>query len=326
MKSLHRSLARLALCLFTGVAAVAHVHAQSWPSKPIRWIVPFPPGGSSDVVSRALGAKITESVGQPVVVENRPGAGGVIALDFVVKSAPDGYTVALGAPGALTVNVHMTKLPFDPLKDLQPIARLAIVPVVIAASTSIPVTNIAELVAYTKANKGRVSFGTTGNGSVQHLVGEFLNQLAGIDMLHVPYKGSAPAAADLAGGQLPVAVLDLTSTLPHQKSGRVSILGVTSLQRTISAPDIPTVAEQGYPGFDAYGWFGLLGPVGLPADVVTRFNAEVVRALQMPDVREKALASGVEPSPGTPAEFERGMRAEHARWGKLIRDAGIKAQ
>ena len=323
MISLSRSLAALALAS-SALAPVAH--AQTWPAKPIRWIVPFPPGGSSDVVSRALGAKITESIGQPVVVENRPGAGGVIGLDFVVKSQPDGYTVALGAPGALTVNVHMTRLPFDPLKDLQPIARLAIVPVVIASSSSVPIGTIAELVAYTKANKGKVSFGTTGNGSMQHLVGEYLNQLAGIDMLHVPYKGSGPAAADLAGGQLPVAVLDLTSALPHQKSGKVRILGVTSLQRTISAPEIPTVAEQGFPGFDAYGWFGLLGPMGLPSDVVTKFNAEIVRALQAPDVREKALASGVEPSPGSPADFERGMRAEYARWGKLIRDTGIKAQ
>ncbi|MSQ71960.1 MAG: tripartite tricarboxylate transporter substrate binding protein [Betaproteobacteria bacterium] len=320
-----RTMRLCAACLAAALLA-APALAQNYPNKPIRWIVPFPPGGSADVMSRTLGAKIAETIGQPVVVENRAGAGGVIGLDFVVKSAPDGYTVALGAPGALTVNVHLTKLPFDPLRDLQPIARLAVVPVVFAAGVGQPMTNIAELIAFARANPGKLSFGTTGTGSVQHLAGEFFKSLTSIDMVHVPYKGSGPAAVDLAGGQLPLAVIDLTSALPHQRSGKIRILGVTGAQRTISAPELPTVAEQGFPGFDASGWFGLLGPAGLPAEVVARLNAEIVRALQAPDVRERVLAAGVEPNPGSADEFNRAMRAEHAKWGKLIRDAGIKSQ
>lgn len=320
-----RTMRWCAACLAAALLA-APAMAQNYPNKPIRWIVPFPPGGSADVVSRTLGARLSDNIGQPVIVENRAGASGAIGLDSVVKSAPDGYTVALGAPGTLTINVHMTRIPFDPLVDLVPIARLAIVPVVLAASAGQPFASVAELIRYARANPGKLSFGTTGTGSMQHLVGEQLKILAGIEMVHVAYKGSGPAASDLAGGQLPLAVLDLTSALPHQRSGKIRILGVTGAQRTISAPELPTVAEQGFPGFDATGWFGLLGPVGIPAEIVARLNAEVVRALQAPDVRERVLATGVEPNPGSADEFNRAMRAEHAKWGKLIRDAGIKPQ
>lgn len=311
-------------CLLLLLGLAGQAAAQAWPSRPIRWIVPFAAGGSADVSSRLVGARMAQALGQPVVIENRTGAGGVIGLDFVVKSPADGYTVGLGTPGPFTVNVHFGKLPFDPLKDLQPVVRLAIAPMTIAVSTQLPVTSIAEFIAYARANPGKLSYGSPGVGGLQHLAAEQFKLLAGIDMSHTPYKGGAPAAIDLASGVLPVLVTDVTTVLNYHRAGKVRILGVTSAQRTVSAPELPTVADQGFPGYSAVGWFGLFGPAGLPAVAVHRLEAEAVRALQQPDIREKILASGVEPNPGSAEQLDRDMRGENAKWGRLIRDLGIK--
>ena len=330
MNSSHRAstwrVLRAALSLVALGCVSTATLAQSFPSRPVRWIIPFPPGGSADLVSRAVAQKLSDSLGQPVVVENRPGAGGAIGLDAVAKAAPDGHTLGLGAPGAVVVNVHMSKLPYDPLRDLYPVSRLAIVPVVLAANPSQPYANLREFIAFAKANPKKLSFGSTGTGSVQHLGGELLKVMAGIDMVHVPYKGSAPAASDLAGGQLPVAMIDLTSALPHIRSGRIRALAVAGSTRTVTAPDIATMAEQGLTGYDADGWLGMFGPANMPADVVAKLNAETARALQAADVRERTLNSGAEPSSSSAEEFGRFVRAEHAKWGKLIREAGIKAE
>ena len=300
--------------------------AQGWPSRPIRWIVPFAPGGAADLISRAVAQKLSEGLGQQVVVDNRTGAGGAIGIDAVAKSAPDGHTIAIGAAGPISIIVHMSKLPYDPVKDLTPVAKLAIVPIVIAANRSQPFANLRELISYAKANPGRLSFGSAGTGSVQHLGGELLKSVAGIDMVHVPYKGSGPAAADLAGGQIPLAVVDVTSTLPFMRAGRVRALAVTGAARTITAPDVPTAAESGLPGFDVEAWLGLFGPAGLPAEIVARLNAEVRRALQTTEVRERALTSGAEPAPSSAEEFAKLVRNEYARWGQVIRTANIKPE
>jgi tripartite-type tricarboxylate transporter receptor subunit TctC len=299
--------------------------AQAYPSKPIRWVVGFPPGGGTDIISRLIAQKMGESWGQQVLVENRPGAGGNIGMDAVAKAAPDGHTIGLGAAGALSVNVSLLpSMPFDPLKDLAPVSMLAIIPIVVAAHPSVPATDARSLIAYAKSQPGKLSFGTTGNGSAMHLAGELMKQMAEFDMLHVPYKGSAPAAADLAGGQIPLAIVDLTSALPHIRSGRVKAIGVTSASRSAVAPEIPTIAETGLPGFDAIGWFGVVAPGGTPSALIARLNAEVVEAMKAPEIRERLMAGGAEPQTSTPEEFAAFIRAEIPKWARVIKSAGVK--
>lgn len=299
--------------------------AQAFPSKPIRFIVSFPPGGSSDLVARAMAPRLSERLGQQVIVENRPGAGGNIGIDLVAKAAPDGHTIGLGAAGALSVNISLyPSMPFDPVKDLAPVSMLAIIPIVVAAHPSLPAATARELIAYAKTQPGKLSFGTTGNGSAMHLAGELLKQMTDIDMVHVPYKGSAPAAADLAGGQLPLAIVDLTSALPHIRSGRVKAIGVTGPQRSVAAPEIPTIAESGVPDFAAIGWFGVVAPAGTPAPIIARLNAEIVDALKVPEIRERLLAGGAEPATGTPEAFGNFIKSEIPKWARVIKAAGVK--
>ncbi len=297
----------------------------TYPSKPVRYIVSFPPGGSADLVSRAMAPRMAERLGQQVVVENRPGAGGNIGVDAVAKSAPDGHTIGLAAAGALAINLSLyPNMPFDPVKDLAPVSLLATIPIVIASNPSSGAASVRELIALARSQPGKLSFGTTGSGSAMHLAGELLKMMAGIDMVHVPYKGSGPAASDLAGGQIPLAIVDLTSALPHIRSGRIKAVAVTGASRTVTAPDIPTVAESGVPGFDAVGWFGVVAPAGTPAPIVARLNAEIVDALKLPEVRQRLLAGGAEPATSTPEEFGRLIRSESAKWAKVIKAAGVK--
>jgi len=296
-----------------------------FPSRPIRFIVSFPPGGSSDLVARALAPRMSERLGQQVLVENRPGAGGNIGVDAVAKSPPDGHTIGLGAAGALAINPSLyPNMPFDPVKDLAPVSLLALIPIVIAAHPSVGASNVKELIAAAKSQPGKLSFGTTGQGSAMHLAGEMLNLMAQISMVHVPYKGSGPAAADLAGGQLPVAIVDLTSALPHIRSGRVKAIAVTGASRSITAPEIPTVAESGVPGFDAVGWFGVVAPAGTPAPVIARLNAEIVDGMKAPEIRERLLAGGAEPATSSAEEFGRFIRSEVPKWANVIKSAGVK--
>jgi tripartite-type tricarboxylate transporter receptor subunit TctC len=315
---------------FILVAAALALHApaalaQAWPAKPIRFIVTFPPGGSSDLVARALAPRMSERLGQQVLVENRPGAGGNIGADLVAKAPADGYTIGLSAAGALSINASLyPSMPFDPVKDLAPVSLLALIPIVIAAHPSANAANVRELIAAAKARPGALSYGTTGNGSAMHLAGELLQQMTGIRIVHVPYKGSGPAAADAAGGQLPLAIVDLTSALPHIKAGRMRALAVTGAQRSVTAPEIPTVAETGVPGFDAVGWFGVVAPAGTPAPVIARLNAEIVEGMKVQEIRERLLAGGAEPATSTPEEFGAFVRAETAKWARVIKVAGVK--
>ncbi len=320
--NLTRILALVVACLLLPHTAL--VHAQAWPAKSIRFIVSFPPGGSADIIARALAQKLSESLGQQVLVDNRAGAGGNIGVDLAAKSAPDGYTIVLGAAGAIAINQSlMGSLPYDPLKDLAPISLLATIPIVLAVHPSTPANSVRELIALAKAKP--LAFASAGNGTAMHLSGELFKLRTGLDLQHVPYKGSGPAVTDLMGGQVPVAFVDLSSALPHIRSGKVRGLAVASGKRTITAPEIPTIAESGVSGYDAVGWFGLFAPAGTPRDIINRLNAEVRRIMQLPDVRERALASGAEPAADTPEEFAAYIRTEIPKWAEVVKVSGAKA-
>jgi tripartite-type tricarboxylate transporter receptor subunit TctC len=309
--------------LAAGPAAQAQ---QPYPAKPIRFIAPFPPGGSADAIARLLAQELAKSLGQPVLVENRPGAGGNIGVDLVAKSAPDGYTIGIGAAGALTINQSlMGKLPYDPLKDLAPITKLADIPIVLAAASSTPAGSVGELITVARAKPGVLSFASAGNGTAMHLSGELFKLMTGVDMAHIPYKGSGPATTDLVAGQVPVAFVDLSSALPQIRAGRIKGLAVASGNRTITAPDIPTIAESGVPGYDAVGWFGVIAPAGTPRDVIAKLNAEIVRIMALSEVRDRALAVGAEPSTTTPEGFAAFIAAEIPKWERVVKASGAKA-
>jgi len=312
------------LLLVAAATRSALVFGQSYPSHPVRVLVPFPAGGTMDSVVRPLAQEMTKTLGQPVVVENKPGAGTVIAVDAAAKSAPDGYTlVCVG--NSFTVNHTLVqKLPYDSLKDLRPVGLLTRTPNVLIGNPALSPRDLRELVAYAKANPGKLSYGSVGNGTIQHLAGETLKSMAGIDLLHVPYQGAAPAMTALLGGQIDLMIGNLPEILPQIRAGKVKAFGVTTLQRSQMAPDLPTVAEQGYPGFESYAWFGMLAPAGVPDQVVSRINAELVRALSLPEIRASFAARGVDPLPGTPEEFGAFIRSEIAKYAKAIKDANIK--
>jgi len=317
----------IALLALTAAAlpAVAQAQTSPWPNRPIRYIVPFPPGGSADAISRMLAAEMSRTFGQQVVVENRPGAGGTIGVDQGAKAAPDGYTIFLAPAGAMAINLSlMPKLPYDPLKDIQPISMLALIPMVAAVPGDSPSRSVADFIAQARAKPGALSYGSAGNGTAMHLSGEMFQQMTGTRLGHVPYKGSGPAVTDLLTGTIPIAFVDLSSALPHIRSGKVRGLATLGAQRTLSAPELPTMAEQGVAGYDAVGWFGLAGPGGMPGDVVERFAAEVGRVMRLPDVREKSLALGAEPAAGTPAQFAAFIRAEIPKWASVVKAGNVK--
>ncbi len=308
------------------LAAVPGATAQTYPSKPIRFVAPFPPGGSADTIARLLAQELGKSLGQQVLVENRPGAGGNIGVDLVAKSPPDGYTIGIGAAGALAINQSlMGKLPYDPLKDLAAVSKLADIPIVLAAANSTPAASVGDLIAAAKAKPGVLSFASAGNGTAMHLSGELFKLMTGVDMAHIPYKGSGPATTDLVAGQVPVGFVDLSSALPQIRAGRIKGLGVASGKRTLTAPDIPTIAESGVPGYDAVGWFGVVAPARTPGDVIARLNAEIVRIMALPEVRERALAVGAEPSTSTPEAFAAFIAAEIPKWERVVRASGARA-
>ena len=299
--------------------------SQGFPNKPVHLVVPYAPGGAVDLVARSLGQGLQEGLGQAVVVDNRPGGGGSIGVDLVAKSAPDGYTLSVVAIGALTINVHISKLPYDPLKDLAPVTVLATSPMIVGVNASIPVYSIKDLIAYVKVRPGKVSYSSNGLGSLSFLSGELFKRMTGIDMVHVPYKGGSPAAVALASGEVSVGVTEPASMLPHVRAGRVRTLAVTDPKRSVILPDIPTVAESGVPGYETNSWIALFAPAGTPAEIVNRLNAESVRALTLPEVRERILKSGQEPVSNTPAEMARILRTDFEKWRTVIKDAGIKS-
>jgi tripartite-type tricarboxylate transporter receptor subunit TctC len=298
-----------------------------FPNKPIRFVVPFPPGGGTDTTSRLIAEKFTTVLGWTVIVDNKPGAGGNIGIDAVAKSAPDGYTIGMGQAANLAINPSLyAKMPFDPLKDLTPIASIAEQPVVLVVRADSPLKNLADFVAAAKAKPGTLGVAQAGNGTVGHLAGELLERRAGIQLLQVPYKGASPAMNELLGGQVPSYIGNTVSVMAQLAAGKIRALAITSAQRISAMPNVPTVAEQGYPGFDATTGLGLVGPAGMPADVVAKISAETVKLLARADVKDKLAFEGSEATPGTPQQFAAFIRAEHAKWGTLIREANIKIE
>ena len=318
------TLARLVLAFCACLALPLAANAQGWPTRQaIKFIVVYPPGGASDVTARLIAAKLNDILGQSVVVENKPGANGIIATEFVAKSAPDGYTMLMANLGPNALNpVVYKKLPYDAIKDFQGVTLTTIVPQVVVVNPSMPVKSISELIAYVKANPGKVSFGSAGQGASNHLSGELLNALGGIKMQHVPYKGDAPSIVDLIGGSIQVALPTTVAGLPHVRSGKLRAIAVTGTKRLDTMPDLPTVAET-LPGYEAVSWGGVMVPAGTPPEIVKRLNVEINRILKMPDVAEKLQNLGAIIVGSTPEEFNKYVKDEIAKWGKVARDNNI---
>ncbi len=301
-------------------------NAQSYPSKPIKIVVPYPPGGFNDTLGRTLAAKFTESWGQPAVVENKPGANTVIGVDYVAKSAPDGYTLLVVAfPFAVTPSL-LKNMPYDTVKDFAPVIHAAQSPNLLVVNPTLPVKTVGELIALAKSKPDSLSYASTGNGSSNHISMELFKSLAGVKMVHIPYKGSGPAVTDLLGGQVQVMFDNTPNVLPQVKAGKLRALGSSGTQRSALAPDVPTVSEAGVPGYEVMVWFGLVAPAGTPREVVMKLNAEVTRILALPDVRERFLSQGVEPVGSTPEQFGEHIKAQMAKWARVVNDAGVKAE
>ncbi len=296
--------------------------AQSYPSRPVRMVIPLSPGGFADVPGRILASRLSALLGYNVFVENRAGAGGTIGADFVAKSAPDGYTLLFtGTPHVISAWVYK-KLPYDPLKDFEPVALVASGPYVLVVNPQLPVKSVRELIAAAKARPGQIDYASSGNGSAQHLVSALFASMAGIQLNHVPYKGSGPAMQDLLGGQVKVSFAGIPNVLPHVKAGRLRALAVSTPQRSPDLPQVPTVAEAGVPGYQATLWLNLAAPAGTPADIVQRLYAETAKALQDAELQQSFRAAGVEASLMSPQELAAFMQAEYEKWGKVVRDTG----
>jgi tripartite-type tricarboxylate transporter receptor subunit TctC len=301
--------------------------AQSYPSKPIRLIVPFAAGGGNDNVARLVGKRLADSMGQPVVVDNRPGAGGVLGAELAAKAAPDGYTLFLGGVGSHAINPNLIKdLPYDPIKDFAPVELLAQAPLVLVVHSSVPARDIGEFVAYARKNPGKLNFASNGNGSSSQLAAVMFDSMAGVDMVHVPYKGLSPALTDLLSGQVQLMFSSVVAILPHIKAGKLRGLAVTGTKRLPLLPALPTIAESGFPGYEASSWYGILAPAGTPRDIVLKLNAELSKALEQPEVKNSLLAEGAEPAGGSPEAFAEHIRTEKERLGNLIRDAKIRLE
>ena len=310
--------------LLVWLVCLAHAaSAQSYPNRPIHIVAPFPAGGGYDFLSRLLAPEMTRTFGQPVIVENKSGANGNIGTEAVAKSAPDGYTLLMGGNSPLALNVALYALPYDPVKDFAPISRVATQPNLLAAHPSVPVKSLAELIDYARANPGKLTYGSAGNGSPQHLAAELLKRMAGIDLVHVPYKGAAPNAQALLAGEISIAFNIILLPLPHVQSGRLTGLALASAKRSPLAPGLPTMTELGYP-IDIDTWYGLVAPAGTPAEIIAKLNTEVVRILSLPELSERTKSQGIELGASTPEEFAAFLRADIARWGKAIRETGIK--
>ena len=316
-----RLVAALLVASFAAVAA-----AQEYPgNKPIKLVVPFPAGGGTDIFARVIGNKLSETLKWVVVVDNKPGAGGNIGIDAVAKSPADGYTIGLGQTSNLAINPTLyTKLPYDPLKDLVPIVLVADAPLVMVVPANSPFKTVADVVAAAKKKPGDVTFGSPGNGTVAHLTGELFQTAAGVKFQHIPYKGSAQALTDLMGGQVQIYMSSIPTALSHIKGGKLRAIAVTSPKRVPSLPEVPTISEAGYKGFDANTWFGLVAPAGTPAPIVSKINAEVNRILKMPDVKEKFAAEGGGPLGGTTQDFAALLKSDYVKWGKVVKDSGAK--
>lgn len=315
---------RALIALIAALALPLGAFAQAWPTRmPIKFIVVYPPGGASDVTARLIAAKLTESLGQSVIVENKPGANGIIATDYVAKAAPDGYTILMANLGPNAINPAVyKKLPYDGVKDFAPITLTTIVPQIIVVNPSLPVKTPAELIAYSKKNPNKVTFASAGNGASNHLSGELFNAMGGIKMTHVPYKGDSPSIIDVMSGTVDVALPTAIAVMNQVKAGKVRAIAVTGTKRLASLPDVPTVAET-LPGYEAVSWGGVMAPAGTPPEVINRLNAEINKILKMPDVAEKLEALGAVIVGSTPDEFGAYVKSEIAKWGKVARDNNV---
>lgn len=312
-----------AATLALGLAAPTTVLAQAWPGKPISLVVPFPPGGSSDVLARALTDRLGQALGQPVIVESRPGAGATLGADYVSKAKADGHTLLMGAVHHTIATSVYRKLPYDFEKSFAPITTVALVPNVLVVNARSTATDVKGVIALAKAAPGKFSYGSNGNGTVQHLIGTQFANLAGVDLLHVPYKGSAPLTTDLLGGQIDVSFDTLTPVLQHIKAGKLRAVAVTTGKRSTTLPEVPTLAESGMKDFDQGTWFGLLAPAGTPKEVVTRLNTELVKIIQSPEFKKRMEEIGAEPIGNTPAEMEAQIRNDTARYATLVKEAKV---
>lgn len=317
-----------AACFPGGTTAASAQPAGSYPDRPIRLVVPWPAGGSSDATARIVGTKLAESMGQPVIVDNRAGASGIIGTDFVAKAPKDGYTLLWAISNHITNPMLYKQVPYDPMKDFEPVAVIGYTPFMLVANPDLPVKNVKELVGYAMARPGKVTFATPGHGTSHHLGMQLFSNLTGVEMLHVPYKGGAPAIADLLAGRIDVAMEVLSTVEPLVKAGKLRALAVTTPQRVPLVPDVPTVAEQGYPGFELVGYWGLMAPAGTPQEIVAKLAAETNKALAREDTRESLLSLAMvhEPAGSSPAKFRSFLEAQVPKYTRLIKDAGVVPQ
>jgi tripartite-type tricarboxylate transporter receptor subunit TctC len=323
---LKASLARLFVAAMALGLAADGAQAQTYPSKPIRMVVPFTPGGTTDILARTVGQKMGEAWGQPVVVDNRPGAGGNIGSELVAKSAPDGYTLLMGTISTHAINASLYKrLPFDPTRDFAPVSRVGTLPNILIVHPSVPVKSVKELIELAKSKPGDLNFASSGVGTSLHLSGELFNSMAGVKLVHVPYKGSSPALADLLGGQVKIMFDNLPTALPHVKAGKLRPLAVTGTKRAAVLPEVPTVIESGLPGFEVTSWFAVFAPAKTAKDIITKLNGEIVKILNSADVKEKLTQLGVDAAPTTPEELAAFAKAETEKWGKVGKATGASA-
>jgi tripartite-type tricarboxylate transporter receptor subunit TctC len=324
-RALRRSLSALLIAGSFSPMLHAQGDATNYPNRPVRWIVPFAPSGPTDLMSRAVAEKLSQRLGQPFVVDNRPGAGGNIGAEVVSKSAPDGYTLMIGHVGTHAINATLyPKLAFDPVRDFTPITLIATLPLALVVNASLPVRNVKELIAYAKANPGKLNFASAGNGGPTHLTGELLKSSARIDIVHVPYKGNAAALTDLVAGRVQMMFSNMLTAMPHVRAGKLRALAVSSPKRSPQAPDLPTIAESGVPGFNSVPWYGALGPARLPKSIVTKLHDAIAAAIAQPDMRERFVAQGIDLQSSTPEEFGALIRSELVKWRTVVRQAGAK--
>jgi tripartite-type tricarboxylate transporter receptor subunit TctC len=324
-------LPRNAICALTAACAIlatlprATAQSPAYPSRPIRFIVPLPAGGGADIVARIISERLTKSLGQQVLVDNRPGGGTVIGADLAAKAPPDGYTLLLGTATTHAINASLVrKLPYDPIKDFSPITLVAVLPQIIVSHPSLPVASLKEFIALARKRPGEIFFASTGNGSANHLGGEMLNAVAGLKNVHVPYKGAAPALTDLLAGQVQFMFTTIPPALPHVKSGKLRALAVANAKRSSLLPDLPTTAENGAPGVEASSWNGVLAPAGTPREIIARLHAEIGTVMKLPGVSERLASAGVEPMLTTPEEFAAYIESETARYAKVVRSSGAR--
>ncbi len=311
---------------FCAVVFALGAYAQGYPSRPVRVVVPFAPGGPNDIIVRLVAQKLTEIWGQPVIVENRPGSGGNIGTDFVAKAAPDGYTLLSVGPGSLIINPLIGKVPYDTARDFAPVTLMARAPNALVAHPSFPAGSVKELIVLARSQPGRINYGSGGNGSTPHLAGALFASMTGIALTHIPYKGTAPAMADLIGGQVQIAFLGIPTVLPHVKSGKLRVLAVTGRRRSPELPGVSTVDEAGVPGYELSPWYGLFAPAGAPREIVARLSAEVTKIVRAEEIRDKLAVQGAEVAGGSPEEFAAVIREDSLTWSRVVKDAGIRGE